>query len=218
MKKVYSGIQTAIYNKTYDLEEAISLKFGKIYISNEYVLINKPIELNRNITFENCVVILGEKGRILMNDWKMTFIFCDIISFNKNCFFYSDRFFIDIFNSNILSLDTFTQNPNVILNVYDSKVFLLEDKESMIHRLYLYNTQVFKHVSHNQYSVSEPKLAKSYKKTDCLFSFVELNWQYIFNMFNQDRKILVLKNSYLMGYLEIWNNEYNNNQPMQQVR
>lgn len=66
MKKVYSGIQTAIYNKTYDLEEAIALKFGKIYISDEYVLINKPIELNRNITFENCVVILGEKGRILM--------------------------------------------------------------------------------------------------------------------------------------------------------
>ncbi len=218
MKKVYSGIQSAIYNKTYDIEEAIALRMGKIYIRDEYVLINKPIELTRDIYFENCVVILGESGRVLMNDCKMRFTFCDIISFNKHCFFYSDRFFVDIFNSNILSLDTFIQNPNVILNIYDSKIFILSDNEHMINRLFLYNTQVFIHVCHNQYRVTEPKLAKKFKKRDCLFSFVELNWQYIFNMFNQDRKILVLKNSHLMGYLEIWCNEHFTNQLLQQVR
>lgn len=32
MKKVYSGIQSAIYNKTFDIEEAIALRMGKIYI------------------------------------------------------------------------------------------------------------------------------------------------------------------------------------------
>ncbi|WP_414047673.1 hypothetical protein ACMGE7_02000 [Macrococcus equi] len=65
MKKVYSGIQSAIYNKTYDIEEAIALRMGKIYIRDEYALINKPIELTRDIYFENCVVILGNNNRIL---------------------------------------------------------------------------------------------------------------------------------------------------------
>ncbi|WP_414055816.1 hypothetical protein [Macrococcus equi] len=65
MKKVYSGIQSAIYNKTFDIEEAIALRMGKIYIRDEYVLIKKTIELTRDIYFENCVVILGNNNRIL---------------------------------------------------------------------------------------------------------------------------------------------------------